>query len=125
MSRFKARVERKTNPQLVALIKDLCSASHEKSAPIWRDIAERLSGPTSKRPAVNLSRIERYAKKDEIILVPGKLLGTGVITKPVTVAAYAFSQSAVKKLHAAGGKAISIRELLSQRPDGSGIRIME
>jgi len=125
MSRFRERVERKTNPQLVALIKDLCGETRERGSPVWRDIAMRLSGPTKKRAAVNLSKIEKYAKKNEVIVVPGKLLGTGIITKPVTVAAYTFSRSAREKLESAGGKALTIRELMAQKPDGSGIRIME
>ena len=39
---------------------------------------------------------------------PVKVLGRGEITKAVEVRAHAFSESAVKKLEAAGGKAITL-----------------
>jgi len=41
---------------------------------------------------VNLGRIERYAQEDETVVVPGKVLGSGVLEKNVTVAAVDFSR---------------------------------
>lgn len=37
-----------------------------------------------------------------------KILGDGAIKKPLTVEAHAFSQSAIKKIEAAGGKAVKV-----------------
>ncbi|MCD6275792.1 MAG: 50S ribosomal protein L18e, partial [Thermoplasmata archaeon] len=113
-----------SNPELVLLIKDLKIHAKKYNTPIWRDIAERLERPLRVWPEVNISRIERYAKEDEMIIVPGKVLGSGVITKRVSVAAWKFSKSAREKIEKAGGRVMSIRELMSENPKGTNVRIM-
>jgi large subunit ribosomal protein L18e len=56
--------------------------------------------------------------------VPGKLLGSGdVIGKP-NVAAYSVSSGARSKIEEAGGRVITIRELMNENPEGSGVRIL-
>ncbi|MCD6461129.1 MAG: 50S ribosomal protein L18e [Thermoplasmata archaeon] len=115
---------RKTDQRLVALITDLRRRASEEGAPIWRDVAERLNKPSRNWAQVNVSRIARFSQKGDVVLVPGKLLGGGDIDFPVTVAAYKASASAVKKITGAGGKVVSIPELVEENPKGSGVRIM-
>jgi large subunit ribosomal protein L18e len=115
---------RKTNPYLINLVERLKRESFEQKAPVWRDVAERLMKPRRNWAEVNLSRIERYADTDDIIVVPGKLLGAGVISKKVTVAAFKCSEAAREKIAKAGGKSMSIEELLEINPKGSKVRIM-
>ncbi len=124
MSKIKKRLKRKSNPNLVRLIEDLLKASAMNEAPIWKDIAERLAGPKRLYAEVNVSKIQRYAGDGETIVVPGKVLGGGRITKAVTVAALSFSETARKKILEAGGRCLTIRELVEQNPSGSGVRIM-
>ncbi|MFA5861413.1 MAG: 50S ribosomal protein L18e [Candidatus Thermoplasmatota archaeon] len=119
-----ASVHSKTNPGLRILIQDLKKKSWENEAPIWRDIAKRLEKPTKARIAVNLSRIDRYAKANETVLIPGKLLAAGDITKPVKVAAYAFSASAIEKITAAGGECLTLESLVESNPTGKNVRIL-
>ena len=115
---------RKTNPYLVQLIQDLKEATRTNEAPVWRDIATRLEKPRSRWAEVNLSRIELHAKDGDVIVVPGKLLGAGLITKKVTVAAFQASESARVKIEKAGGKVMDIPALVSENPKGSSVRIM-
>ncbi|UCD92669.1 MAG: 50S ribosomal protein L18e [Methanobacteriota archaeon] len=115
---------KKSNESLVRLIEELKILSYEKKARIWKDVAKRLSKPSRNWAEVNVSRIARHAKKKETILVPGKLLGAGNIDIPLTVAAFRSSDSAKKKIEKAGGKAITIQELMQANPKGSNIRIM-
>lgn len=114
----------KSNPNLVQLVADLRRTSKEEAAPIWRAVADRVEGPLRNRPEVNLSRIERYAKPQEVLVVPGKLLGSGQISKAVTVAALQASASARRKVEGAGGRVVTIRELVRGNPKGKGVRIM-
>ena len=114
----------KTNPGLRILIQDLKKKSWENEAPIWRDIAKRLEKPTKQRIVVNLSRIDRYANEGDTVLVPGKLLAAGALTKKVKVAAYNFSQGAVEKVLAAGGECITIETLVDQNPTGNKVKIL-
>jgi large subunit ribosomal protein L18e len=113
-----------TNPELISLIRLLKKESREKQAGIWLDIAEYLSKTRSQRVAVNLSCLNRNTKKSDVVVVPGKLLGSGSINHSVTVAAFAASEKAKAKLVAAKSKYISIPELLEKNPKGSNVRII-
>ena len=50
----------KTNPNLVDLIGDLKAQSRETGAPLWRDVALRLSKSRSNWAQPNLSRLSRH-----------------------------------------------------------------
>ena len=56
-------------------------------------------------------------------MVPGVVLGSGTLTKKVTVAAWRFSSKAREKIESSGGEAISIEELLEKNPKGSNVKI--
>jgi large subunit ribosomal protein L18e len=114
----------KTNPELSNLIRFLKKKSKENEANIWRDIAEDLSKPRRKSIAVNLSRLNRYTEKNETVVVPGKVLGTGKIEHPITVAAFAFSEKAKEKIKTAKGKCLSLFELVKKNPKGSNVKII-
>jgi len=114
----------KTDPNLIALIDDLKAKERETGAAIWRDIAVRLEKPRRNWGEANLSKLERYAKDGETILVPGKVLAAGNVSKKLTVAAYSFSEKAENEIKAAGGKVMTIWELVEANPKGSGVRIM-
>lgn len=114
----------KTDPNLVSLIFDLKKISRENGAEIWRDIALRLEKPRCNWAEVNLSKLERYTNEGDFVVVAGKVLGAGAISKKVTVAAYNFSDSAMKAIVEAGGEGITIKELIQMKPNGAGVRIM-
>ena len=90
--------------------------SNSSKAAIWKRLADDLSKSTRERRAVNLNRITRHTKANEIVVVPGKVLGTGELAHSLTIAAFAFSETAKKQIEAAKGKAITIQELLKQKP---------
>jgi large subunit ribosomal protein L18e len=114
----------KSNPRLTALILRLKEASRTNEAGIWREIASRLESPRRNYAEVNISKINRYAGDGETILVPGKVLGTGVLEQPVVVAALNFSGSAQSKITKAKGSCMTIEELLAENPKGSRVRIL-
>jgi large subunit ribosomal protein L18e len=113
-----------TNPDLIQLIRFLKKQSREKDADIWLDVAEHLSKPNRQRVAVNLSRINRYTQKRDMIVVPGKVLATGTLNHSVTVAAFSASEKAKEKLKAAKAKYLSIPELVKKNPKGSNVKII-
>jgi len=115
---------RDKSPALRRLIEDLNKARFERDAPIWRAVAEGLNRPRRKSYKVNVFKIEKYAKPNDRIIVPGTVLGTGEIKKPVIVAALKFSKTAREKIEKAGGKCMTIQEMVEKYPDGSGITIM-
>lgn len=114
----------KTNPQLIATINNLKAMTRETEAAIWRDVALRLEKPKRNWAEANLSKLERYAEEGETIVVPGKVLAAGTISKKITVAAYDFSDAAAKAIVAAGGRAMTLEELAAANPKGTGVRIL-
>ena len=73
---------------------------------------------------MNLSRIERYSKKDDTVIVPGKVLGSGDLSHSITIAALSFSQSALQKISKAKAKAVSIEDFMKENIKGKQVRIL-
>ncbi|NQU98080.1 50S ribosomal protein L18e [Candidatus Woesearchaeota archaeon] len=109
--------------QLNELIGELKKNSIANNVKIWKRVATDLEKPSRNRRVVNLFNIEKNAKANETIVVPGKVLGTGELTKKVTVAAFNFSDSAFKKIKEKG-EVLSIPELLKHNPKGKKVRIL-
>jgi large subunit ribosomal protein L18e len=110
------------NPELRELIEKLNTMGVEN--PIWKAVARSLNRPRRKKYEVNLYRLEKYTKPNETIIVPGVVLGTGELTKPLKVAALKFSEKAEEKIKNSGGSCLSIEELAEKNPKGSKVRIM-
>jgi large subunit ribosomal protein L18e len=112
------------NPVLRETIEELNKASLENKAPIWKAIAGLLSRPSRRRHEVNLYLLERNLEKKQVAVVPGVVLGSGELTKPVTVAALKFSEEAENKIKKAGGACLTISELVEKHPKGERVRIL-
>jgi len=114
-----------TNPELLTVIRYLRKKARDSKAPIWRDVAVHLSSSRRRRVAVNLSRLNRHTRAKETVVVPGKVLGSGTLDHPVSVAAFSFSSQAKLKISRARGKCLSISELIEANPEGSNVKIMK
>ena len=113
-----------TNPLLRDLIGELKKRSNEQEVNLWKRIALDLEKPTRQRRAVNLSRINRHTKENEVVVVPGKVLGSGMLNHKLTISAYQFSDQAKDKLEKSGAQIVSLLELSKEKPDGKNIRII-
>ncbi|MEA1904674.1 MAG: 50S ribosomal protein L18e [Candidatus Hadarchaeota archaeon] len=114
-----------TNPVLRELARELRARGKELEVKLWRDLAERLLKPRRARAEVNLSRLNRYSSEGTTVVVPGKVLAAGKLDHGLTVAAFKFSGAARRKIARAGGKALSIQELLEQNPEGKNVVLMK
>ena len=112
------------NPILQNLIHELKKRSNEQSINLWKRIASDLEKPTRQRRIINLSIISRHTKENEIIVVPGKVLGAGDLEHKLTISAFQFSNGAKEKIEKAGAKIIPLLELSRENPTGKGIKIM-
>jgi large subunit ribosomal protein L18e len=113
-----------TNPELIKLIKDLKKKSRKNKTRLWRNIAERLSTSKRSRIVLNVSRLNRHTKEGETVAVPGKVLGAGKTSHPITVAAFDFSNRAKSKIQKAKGTCLSIRDLMEKNPTGKNVKLM-
>jgi large subunit ribosomal protein L18e len=113
-----------TNAELKSLIQELRKKAYVDNAMIWRRVADDLSKPTRQRRTINLSRINRYTKPNETVIVPGKVLSSGDLNHSLTIAAFKFSEQAKRKIEKANSKAISIRDIMKENIKGKRIRII-
>ncbi len=101
------------------------SASSPTGSGTWKAASRLLSVPSRTRATVNLSKISRYSGAAKFVLVPGKVLGSGSLSRPVIIACQSVSATAKRKITSAGGEAISIGELVRRVQDTSGIVIVK
>ena len=99
-------------------------AFKNSKAPIWKSLENELSGPRSNRREVNVSELANITKNNEVVMVPGKVLGSGAIGHRLTVCTFSISESAAKKIIDSGGKIITLDDLIKNHPDGTGVRII-
>lgn len=113
-----------TNPLALKIIVALEKQSRKEKTAIWADIAERLKKSARRMPEVNLGKLEKYCEKGDTVLIPGKLLAGGSLTKAITVSAFKSSAAGKKKVEEAGGKVMTIHELMKRNAKGSKVRIV-
>ncbi len=111
-----------TNYQLQLLLEELRPKALQSR--FWKRVTKEINRPSRQRPAVNLYKIAQFARDGETVLVPGKVLSVGEITKKVDVAAINFSEEAKQKIVNAKGKALTINDLLHKNPEGKNVRIL-
>ena len=98
--------------------------STSSKAALWDRVADDLEKSTRQRRVVNISRIARHTKPNEIVVIPGKVLGSGSLPHSVVVAALSFSEGAKELIEQSKGKAITIEQLLKQKPKAKDLRVM-
>ncbi len=72
----------------------------------------RAQKPRRERTKVTLLKLEKYVKDNENIIIPGKVLGTGKITKKFNISAIEYSESSLQKLQEAGCKIVDIESMM-------------
>jgi len=99
------RASKKRNPEIVETIK-LARKKGEL------ELAKRLSGPNSNYTKINVDQLNDI--KEDKILIVGKVLGVGEITKKKHIIALGFSKQALEKLKKAGCETLTIKQALEK-----------
>ena len=105
-----------TNKEMFDVISSLKKFSNKSGIGTWRAVAAKLAGPASQRSQVNLSRIDKYAKSGESVVVCGKVLGDGNLTKKITIIGFNASSGALEKIEKSGSKFVRISDYISKNP---------
>lgn len=111
------------NEELKALISDLKKLSIDSNVKIWKRIAEDLEKPVRQKRIVNVYKLSKYSSENDLIVVPGKVLGTGELTHKINVAAHGFSSDALRKI-SEKGEAMTIKDLMKKNPTGKNVKIL-
>lgn len=114
--------ESKRTMELVNLLR---KKAVEEKASIWKKVADKLSRSARRMAEVNLYNIDRHSKEGDTVVVPGKVLSTGMLSHKVTVAAHKFSASAAEKIRKSGSTCMGIADIVKDNPKGKGIILME
>ena len=112
------------NQVVIQMAKDLKKASVRNDAPIWGKLAEYALKPSVARRDINLNRIGQITKENDIVVFPGKVLGTGTIPHKITLFAFAISEKAANKIIESGGKLITYSNLIEKNPTGKGVVLL-
>jgi len=91
---------------------------------IWRILYERFQAPRRSCVTANVADLQRHFTKGRVMVVPGKVLGDGIVNDKLEVAALVFSGKARAKIEASGGKCLSIEELMNVNPSGKNIKLI-
>jgi large subunit ribosomal protein L18e len=113
------QLQKKTNKDLVETIIAV------KKNDSWRKILGEISGPSRKRVSINLEKINEFAKEGDIIIIPGKVLSMGEITKKIKIAALGFSGTAKEKILNSKNEAILISQEIKKNPSAKGVKILK
>nr|AIE98605.1 ribosomal protein L15 (RP-L18e, RPL18) [uncultured marine thaumarchaeote KM3_06_B06] len=111
------------NQIVLHMIKDLKQASKKNEAPIWSRLAELAIKPSSSRRVVNLTRINKTTKDNDVLFVPGKVLGTGNISHKIILSSFSISTTAAQKIIQTGGKIMTYSDMIKKYPTGKGVMI--
>jgi len=114
----------KESNEIADTIDTLVRVSRESNSTIWRDIAERLSGGSRRYASINVGKINRLSKEGDIVIVPGSVLGSGVINKKVTLSALKISKSAMEKLQRSGSSFKPIKQFATENPKVKNPKIL-
>ena len=104
------------NDYRIESIKRVARKTHAK---VWTNIVKKLEHDHE----INVGNLSRVTKTGDVIAVPGKVLGAGVIEHSITIGAVSFSETARVKIKNAGGTVMLIEKLVETNPDGKGVKI--
>ena len=106
------------------MVKDLKQASKKNEAPIWSKIADLALKPSSTKCTVNLTRINKITKENDVLFVPGKVLGTGNMSHKITLRSFSMSTTAANKIIQSGGNIMVYSDMIKKFPTGKGVIII-
>ena len=109
-TKINKRMQNKTNKNLARAI-----FLSKKTNP---DIARRLALPRRRQIKVSIGQLND--SKGKVLIVPGKVLGSGNIGKKLEIYAFSYSEEARRKLLDAGCKVLSLTEALEKKSKFEG-----
>jgi large subunit ribosomal protein L18e len=94
MKKLNKNLEKK---EIISKLYETCKS---KKKEIYLSIAKELEKSNRKEVKVNLDKLEKlkYIKEGDIVVIPGKVLGTGILNKNIIIYSYNCSKVASDKL---------------------------
>lgn len=112
------------NPVTERLARQLRRDAGACKAPIWERLSKEALKPGSARRTVNVKKLGQLTSSGQTVAVPGKVLGTGTISHPISVFSFSISEQAAKKITGAGGRILSRADLVKASPSGKEVLLV-
>jgi large subunit ribosomal protein L18e len=93
-----------------------------KKNPKWYRVAEILASPRKNHKQINLDELNKLEGK--IIVVPGKVLSQGEVSKKIKIVALKFSEKAKEKLIKDGCEVDTILNEINKNKDAKEVVIL-
>jgi len=116
--KLKERTRKKTSP---LVIETISAAAKNKS---WYDVRRILASSTRKLSSVNLFEIDKETAEGDTVVIPGKVLSKGEVSKKIRICALSFSEKAREKLKESKSEVVSILEEIKKNPKAEGIKVL-
>lgn len=117
-TKLKLRVGRKNNPSVV----DTLGLAIKN--PAWKEVAALVSGPTRRYSSKNLFEIDAETKLGDTVVIVGKVLSKGELSKKVRICSLSISERALEKLKGSKSEFVSIAEEIEKNPKMEGVRVL-
>jgi len=117
-TKLKERTRRKTNPEIIELLR---LAGKNKT---WMPLAKIISSSARKYSSVNLEQIDEKTEIGDTVVIPGKVLSAGNLTKKIKICALTISESARTKLKETKSEFSSITDEIKLNPKAAGIKLI-
>jgi len=116
-TKIKSRARKKENPELKLLVDTL-----RKKGSFWQEVSVMLVRSKRQSIKVNLAKLEKETKDGDVIVVPGKILGSGIINHKLTLGALSYSLSVKDKMKKV--KILSLDKMAEDYKNGKGVKII-
>jgi len=117
-TKIKFNSKRKTNPEVA---ETLSAALKNKG---WLKIAKLIASPRRKYSEVNLSEINKLTTAGDTVIIVGKVLSSGDLTKKVRICSFNSSAKVVDKIKASKSELVSILDEIKKNPKGEGLKLI-
>lgn len=119
-TKIEKQSQKKGNPILVETIR----MAKKTDSDFWLKTAAILSGPRRNQKVVNLDEIDKMTKEGDSVVVPGKVLSQGEISKKIAIIAFNFSEKAKEKLLKTKSRSLSMLEEIKKNPKAEGLKMI-
>jgi large subunit ribosomal protein L18e len=119
MRNLKHRVKRKSNTHLASIIRE---GMH---SPSWKHLAIILSRGTRSYVSANLNQIDSLTKEGDTVIIPGKVLSSGDLSKKIRIVSLSISHSAKEKLKKTKSEYATIAEEMKINKKAEGVKILQ
>jgi large subunit ribosomal protein L18e len=115
---IKVRTRMKTNPEIKETIK--LGLKHKP----WIRIVQFISAGKKNYSSINLRELDNKTTPGDTVLVLGKILSSGNLTKKIKIVALSISKGAREKLKETKSEFVHVKDEIIKNPKGEGIKII-